>query len=44
MSSPPTKCKGLMGRIFGHKWHFSAGGYVYSQNACVRCGYIPWQS
>jgi len=36
----PT-CIGITGRLFGHKFIKSAGGYLYTSNACYRCGFIP---
>lgn len=32
------KCLGLFGRIFGHKFLKSRGGYTYRSDYCYRCG------
>ncbi len=34
----PTKCVGLFGRLFGHKFLKRAGDCVYRSNYCWRCG------
>lgn len=38
-----VKCRGFLGRIFGHKFNKSlwAAGVTVSDGYCYRCGYIP---
>ena len=33
-----SRCIGIVGRIFGHKFLKSQGGFVHGPDACFRCG------
>lgn len=35
------ECQGIMGRIFGHKFKFGLGDFVYDSAFCRRCGFFP---
>ena len=40
MTEQTPKCRGILGRLFGHKFLKQSGGYVYSSNRCYRCGFV----
>jgi hypothetical protein len=33
-----SRCKGLLGVLFGHKFIKDMGGYVWPSGYCYRCG------
>lgn len=36
-----SKCIGVFGKLFGHKFKKTVGDYVYSTDYCTRCGLYP---
>ena len=33
-----SKCVGIFGKLFGHKFKYSLADMVYSSDYCSRCG------